>query len=396
MALKAVQFGAGNIGRGFTAQLFTESGYQVVFVDVVDEVVKLINQRRSYPIEIVGDNPQTVTITNVRAVHGSDRETVAVEIADASLVCTAVGVNVLKHVAPSIAMGIKLRADHGLTEPLNIIICENLLHASDFLRRCILESLPPEYESYVREHVGFVESSVGRMVPVMTEEQRRTDPLMILVEEYKKLPVDAKGFVGEIPDIVGFEPHDNFEAYVERKLFTHNCGHAIAAYLGYQRNYEYVWQSMGDPGVRRIVEKALAETGEALIKRHGFTHKEHQAHIDDLLSRFSNKALGDTVARVGRDPIRKLGRDDRLIGSAKLAMSCGITPTNVCLGTAAALAFDEPEDPAAVELQLLIHNQGLDHVFGTICGMSPHSALADLIREQMEVLKSGKWYEEAG
>ena len=393
MALKAVQFGAGNIGRGFTAQLFTESGYEVVFVDVVDEVVKLINHRRSYPIQIVGDNPQTVTISNVRAVHSSDREAVALEIADSSLVCTAVGVNVLKHVAPAIAMGIKLRADHGVTDPLNIIICENLLHASDFLRRSILESLPPQYESYVTQNIGFVESVVSRMVPVMTEEQQRQDPLMVVVEAYKKLPVAGMGFVGPIPDIVGFEPHDNFEAYVERKLFTHNCGHAIAAYLGYQRNYEYVWQSMGDPGVRRIVEKALAETGEALIKRHGFTQEEHQAHIDDLLNRFSNKALGDTVARVGRDPIRKLGHDDRLIGSANLALSYDITPTNVCLGTAAALAFDDFEDPAAVELQLLIHNRGLDHVFETICGISPDSALANLIREQTEVLKSGDWYE---
>ena len=393
MALKTVQFGAGNIGRGFTAQLFAESGYEVVFVDVVDEVVKLINQRRSYPIHIVGDNPQVVTITNVRAVNGGDREAVAMEVADSSLICTAVGVNVLKHVAPAIAMGIKLRADHGVTEPLNIIICENLLHASDFLRGCILEALPSEYESYVREHVGFVESSVGRMVPVMTEEQRAQDPLMILVEEYKKLPVASKGFVGPIPDIVGFEPHDNFEAYVERKLFTHNCGHAIAAYLGYQRHYEYVWQSMGDPGVRRIVEKALAETGEALINRHGFTPEEHQAHIDDLLNRFSNKALGDTVARVGRDPIRKLGHDDRLIGSANLCLSYAITPTSVCLGTAAALAFDDSEDPAAVELQLMIHSQGISRVFQTICGMSPSSPLADLIREQMEVVKSGDWYE---
>jgi len=289
-------------------------------------------------------------------------------------------------------MGIKLRADRGVTEPLNIIICENLLHASEFLRGCILESIPAEYEGYVRERVGFVESVVSRMVPVMTEEQRRQDPLMIVVEEYKRLPVAGKGFVGPIPDIVGFEPHDNFEAYVERKLFTHNCGHATAAYLGYLRNYEYVWQSMGDPGVRRIVEKALAETGEALIKRHGFAHEEHQAHIDDLLNRFSNKALGDTVARVGRDPIRKLGRDDRLIGSGNLALEYGITPTNVCLGTAAALSFDNPEDPAAVELQLLIHNRGLGHVFNRICGISPDSPLADLIREQMEVLKSGDWY----
>ncbi len=391
MALKAVQFGAGNIGRGFTTQLFTESGYEVVFVDVVDEVVRLINERRSYPIEIVGDHPETVTIRSIRAVNGKDREAVAREIADASIVCTAVGVNVLKHVAPAIAMGIKLRADAKGTDPLNIIICENLLHASDILRDYILEQLPPEYEQYVRANVGFVESVVSRMVPVMTEEQRRRDPLMVVVEEYKKLPVDRRGFVGEIPQIVGFMPYDNFEAYVERKLFTHNLGHATAAYLGYLRGHEYIWQAMGDEAVVAVMKAALAETGKAQIEKNGFTSEEHQAHIDDLLHRFANVALGDTVARVGKDPIRKLGPNDRMIGGAKLCLEYGITPTNVCLGTAAGLMFDNPDDQAAVQLQQMLQDKGLDHVFQTICGIEPDSELANLIRNQLEVLKSGRW-----
>src|SRR5665647_1315127 len=77
--------------------------------------------------------------SNIRAVNGTDREAVAREIADASILCTAVGVNVLKHVAPAIAMGIRLRADAGVTTPLNIIICENLLHASDI---CLLYTSP--------------------------------------------------------------------------------------------------------------------------------------------------------------------------------------------------------------------------------------------------------------
>jgi mannitol-1-phosphate 5-dehydrogenase len=391
MALKAVQFGAGNIGRGFTTQLFTESGYEVVFVDVVEEVVRLINERRSYPIEIVGDNPETVVIRNIRAVNGTDRDAVAREIANASLVCTAVGVNVLKHVAPAIAMGIKLRADAGVTDPLNIIICENLLHASDVLRGFILDQLPAEYEGYVRQCIGFVESVVSRMVPVMTEEQRQRDPLMVVVEEYKKLPVDRRGFIGEIPDIVGFMPYDNFEAYVERKLFTHNLGHATAAYLGYIRGHEYIWQAMGDEAVVAVVKAALAETGEAQIKKNGFTPEEHQAHIDDLLHRFANVALGDTVARVGRDPIRKLGPNDRMIGGAKLALEFGTTPTNVCLGTAAALMFDNPDDPSAMKVQSMIAESGVDRVFTEVCGIELDSELAQLIRAQLDVLRSGRW-----
>jgi len=387
---KAVQFGAGNIGRGFTAQLFTESGYEVVFVDVVDEIVRLINERRSYPIEIACENPQVVTITNIRAVHGNDPDAVAAEIKDAALVCTAVGVNALKHVAPIIARGIKLRADAAIAYPLNVVICENLLHASDILRGYILESLPLAYADYVHRNVGFVESVVSRMVPVMTEERRRQDPLLVVVEAYKRLPVDRKGFVGEIPQIVGFEPYDNFDAYVERKLFAHNLGHAVAAYLGWLKGYEYIWQGVGDPSVRGIVEGALAETGKALTLRYGFSPEEHQEHIDDLLDRFANAALGDTVARVGRDPVRKLGPDDRLIGSAKLAMSYDINPRSVCIGTAAALLYANPGDTAATRLQARIQKEGLSRVLETVCEVEPGSTLANMIREQYEVFKSGR------
>lgn len=388
---KAIQFGAGNIGRGFTTQLFVESGYEVVFVDVVDAVVDLINERRSYPIEIVGDNAETVIIKNVRAVNGKDREAVAREISDADLICTAVGVNVLKHVAPPIAMGIKMRADAGIETPINILICENLIHASNILRGYILEALPAEYEEYVKTHVGLVESVVSRMVPIMTEEQRAIDPLLVCVEDYKKLPVDKRGFIGEIPQIVGMMPYDNLEGYVERKLFTHNLAHAAAGYLGYLRGYEYVWQAVGDDVVLSKLRAALSETGVALIEKWGFAPEDHQAHIEDLLHRFANVALGDTCARVGKDPIRKLGLNDRVIGGANLALSYDIKPINVALVAAAGLVYDNVEDAAAVEIQKIIKEEGLDAVFERICGIDPKGELADLIRCQIEAVKTDDW-----
>lgn len=389
--LKAIQFGAGNIGRGFLAQLFTESGYEVVFSDVVDETVRLLNERRGYPIEIVGDGAETVNITNVRAVNGKDHDAVAQEIFGASILCTAVGVNVLKFVAPPIAMGIKLRADAKVTEPLNIIICENLLHASDIFRGYILDNLPAEYADYVHTHIGFVESVVSRMVPPLTDEQREKDPLMVVVEAYKKLPVSRKGFVGEIPEIVGFQPYDNFNAYVERKLFTHNLGHAVAAYFGYLRGHEYIYEAIADRDVLRVIKAALDETAEALIRKHGFTYEEHQAHVDDLLHRFTNVDLGDTVARVGKDPIRKLGPNDRLVGGAKLALEYGISPKYVCSAIAAALLFDNADDPAAVEIQKMIAEHDIDYVLQTISQIEPKSKLSVLIHQQFSVLKSGGW-----
>lgn len=384
---KAVQFGAGNIGRGFTGQLFSESGFEVVFVDVVPELVRLLNERRSYPIRIASDKPETIIVRNVRAVHGADTAAVAEEIKSAHLMCTAVGVNALPKVAPAIAAGVKARAEAGATEPINIIICENLQHMAEFLSGEVKKHLPPEFHAYLDEKVGFVESVVGRMVPVMTEEQKREDPLLIVVEPYKHLPVSKAGIKGEWPEIVGVEPKENFQAYVDRKLYTHNCGHAAAAYFGHLKGYHYIYQAMQDQQINAAVRAVLAETGEALIRKHGFSPEEHQAHVEDLLSRFGNVALGDQVARVGGDPIRKLGPEDRLVGAAKLAQEFGIFPKNVCKAIAAALHFDLPDDPTAPKLQEIVKTLGPAGALEEISKLPAESELSREIVRQYETVK---------
>jgi len=383
---KAIQFGAGNIGRGFTGLLFSESGFEVVFVDVVAELVKLLNERRSYPVRIACGNPTTEIVRNVRAVDGRDVECVAEEIKTADLMCTAVGVNVLPRIAPALAAGIKARADAGVSEPINVIICENLQNMAAFLKGEVAKALPPEYHAYLDEKVGFVESVVGRMVPVMTEEVRREDPLLIVVEPYKHLPVAKAGVKGELPKIVGVEPADNFQVYVDRKLYTHNAGHATAAYLGFLKGYEYVYQAMNDAQIEAAVRAALAETGEALIKKHGFSPEEHQAHIDDLLRRFANVALGDQVARVGGDPLRKLGPEDRLVGGAKLALEYGVFPTHLCKAIAAGLRFNPPGDPTASKIQQMLRSKGLRAALEEVSGLGEDSPLTSEIVRQYDLV----------
>lgn len=376
---KAVQFGGGNIGRGFTGQLFSESGFEVVFVDVVPDLVKLLNERGSYPIRIACEEPWTVQVDNVRAVDGRNATAVAAEIRTADLMCTAVGVNVLPHIAPTIAAGIEARATAGVGEPINIIICENLQNMGPFLKGEVRKALPAELHGYLEEMVGFVESVVGRMVPVMTNEQKTEDPLLVVVEPYKHLPVSRAAIKGDLPEIVGVEPQDNFQGYVDRKLYTHNAGHAAASYFGYLKGYEYVYEAVGDAQVNAAVRSVLSETGRALIRKHGFPPDEHQAHIDDLLSRFANVALGDQIARVGGDPLRKLGPDDRLVGGAKLALDFGVFPTSTCKAVAAALHFDPPGDRTAPRVQELLKERGVRGALEEISGLQQDSDLTDEI-----------------
>ena len=197
---KFVMYGAGNIGRGFIGQLFSSAGYKVGFVDINKEVISRLNLDGKYSVYTVTSESTVVdTVNNVYGIDGSDVELVSNEICSADIMATAIGVNVLKFIAKPIALGIEKRAKTD-AKPLNIIICENLIGADEYLKGLIIKEIP-HLEEYVNNNVGFVEASIGRMVPVMTEEKKAGNPLTVYVEPYNVLPVDKSAFKGEIPSI---------------------------------------------------------------------------------------------------------------------------------------------------------------------------------------------------
>lgn len=380
---KAIQFGAGKIGRGFLAQLLTQSGYEVIFIDINDRVVSLLNERKSYIIKIVGENPREVEVKDIRALDISQTEAVTQEIATADVVFTAVGANALESIAPVITRGLEKRADIKKDSPLNIILCENLIHAQEIFKQYVIKNAGHAYHEYLGTKVGFVAAIVSRMVPDLPARLRDIDPLMIVTEEYDKLPVDKTAVVGEFPEIKGIVPTDDLGALVEKKLFIHNAGHSLAAYLGYKKGYEYIYEAISDKNILSIVTGALRESSEALVRKHDFKPEALKKHIDDLMKRFGNKALADTVVRGARSPIRKLSFNDRLIGAARLALEYKITPDDLALGIAAAIGYDNEKDSEAIELQQLLKSEGIDAVLVKICGLQPSHELFSLIKHKV-------------
>lgn len=335
--MKALMYGGGNIGRGFISMLLSSSGYEVTVVDVVDTVVETLNKNGKYPVRIISNNGHTdIDVLNINAVDGKDGAAVAEAIASVDIMATAVGVNVLKFIIPNIVAGLKLRKERGLP-PFNIIICENLMDANKVLEKMIKEHLSEEEQAWFDQNIGLVEASIGRMVPVQTEEMKDGDPLRVCVESYGFLPVDKDAFKGEIPNIKNMVPFSPFDFYLKRKLYVHNLGHATCAYLGNILGLEYIYQSIDKDEVYLIVRGAMEESARALSKKYGVALEEILLHITDLLNRFTNAALKDTCQRVGGDPARKLSPDDRLIGSSKLALEMGMTPAYIAIGAAAGL-----------------------------------------------------------
>lgn len=378
----AIIFGAGNIGRGFMGQLFNESGYDLVMVDIDQVLLDALNRKNGYTIQLVdNENQASVQVKPVRAINSTNQLEVIETLCISDLGATAVGARVLPYIAPLVALGMKKRMERGVTRPINLILCENLKGAAQIFGEMVAGQLNPEERLYTENHLGLVDTVIGRMVPPPTSEMRQEDPGLILVEPYKELPVDRNGFIGAIPDVVGMEPIENFPAYTARKLYIHNCGHATLAYLGYLKGFEFGWQALQDGEIRQAVHQAMDEAKMGIVSRYGVTAGWLEAHITDLLHRFTNRALGDTVFRLGRDPVRKLSPEDRLVGAARLAEQAGVEPRGIARAIAAGYRFDPPEDPIAVELQQRINQNGFDQVLLEVSGISPEEPLAGWTRQ---------------
>ena len=376
---KAIMYGAGNIGRGFIGKVFSDSGYEVCFLDIMQDVIDEMNRRGEYTVRIVSNEGETdTTVRPVRAVNSTTEQAVQ-EIADCDIMATAVGVNILPRVAPAIARGVIARMEQS-GRPLNIILCENQLEVDVLMRGWLYACFNDEQKKWADENLGLVEPSIGRMVPPLTPEMRAKDKLLICVEPYCELPVDRDAFKGEIPDLVGLVPYSPFEFYIKRKLFLHNGGHALCAYLGNLKGYEYIWQAIADPEIREAARASMLACAHALIARFGEGVRENvESNVDDLLRRFQNRALKDTVARVGADPVRKLRRNDRVVGAALFCLEQGVDPSPIITGIVAALKFDRADDPTAPEIQKALREQGVEYVMQRYMSLQPDEPLYGMI-----------------
>lgn len=382
--MKAVMYGGGNIGRGFIGATLSQSGYEVTFIDVAEPVIQALQEKHAYPVRYVSsDGYEDVMIEHVTAVNGNDTEAAAEAIAACDIMATAVGARILKFIVPNIVAGLRKRWARG-DRPLNIIICENLNDANKILDGMLKEQLSVEEQKHFDEKVGLVEASIGRMVPVQTEEMKDGDPMRVCVERYGFLPVDLDAFKGTVPEITNMVPFAPFDFYIKRKLFIHNMGHATCAYLGGYIGRKYIYQSIEDPEILGIVENAMLESALALSKKYGVELNQLMLHITDLLGRFRNAALKDTCKRVGGDPARKLGAADRLIGAGLLCMEQGIAPAYIAVGAAGAVYRYLNE--AGTEQSLDVAVQTLRDV----SGLAADHPLTALVLEQYRLYLEGE------
>ncbi|MGY3871188.1 mannitol-1-phosphate 5-dehydrogenase [Aeromonas crassostreae] len=380
--MKTLHFGAGNIGRGFIGKLLADAEHQVTFADVNETLIDQLNHRQEYKVHVVGADQKLDVVRNVAAVSSAGHEVIA-RIITADLVTTAVGPNILDKIASTLAKGLQARFDAGNLAPLNVIACENMVRGTSHLKQEVLKYLPVAYHATLESCVGFVDSAVDRIVPPAAAND---DPLEVTVESFSEWIVDQTQFKGALPQVAGMEPTDNLMAFVERKLFTLNTGHSITAYLGKLMGYRTIREAIEDPVIRSKVRRAMEESGAVLVKRYGFDPRLHAAYIEKILARFANPYLVDEVDRVGRQPLRKLGPQDRLIKPLLGTLEYGLPNEGLQEGIAAALRYQDDQDPQARELQAAIEADGVAATLARVSGLDPVHPLVAAIAARYQAL----------
>lgn len=375
---KAVHFGAGNIGRGFVACFLHNSNYEVVFADVVPQVVDNLNNTKSYKvIEVGAEGTVENVITNYRAINSRTHPDALIdEIATADIVTCSVGPNILKFIANPIAQGILKRSDD--MKPLAVIACENMINATTNLADHIKDpkNTPADQLELHNNRVRYANSAIDRIVPA----QDADAGLSVKLEKFYEWVVEQLPFEGAHPEIDGINWVDDLQPFIERKLYTVNTGHATAAYHGYNRKKRTVYDALQDKEILAEVNKALANTSSLIVAKFHTPEDVQAAYVKKIISRIGNPHLEDAVERVGRAPLRKLGRKERFIGPAYELAEKGEDCSGLLDAAEMAFRFQRIEgDEESAELAEIMASKGADEIVSQVCGLQKSDKLFPMV-----------------
>lgn len=386
--MKAIVFGAGKIARGFIGQLLYLSKFEIVFVDVSHELVDKLNKDKTYHVHVLGDSTLDSDVSNYQALTFDNKEAIAKQLATSDISFVSVGGQNLKSVGNLIA---SIYNQYGVVKkPFNYITCENWKDSGSTLYNAIKENIKSEIQNDFEKYVGVSEAVIMRTATQPSEELSEKEPTGVWVQNYWYLPVDNKNYKGKALEINSMKLIDDFGNFLQQKMYTNNTSNAVIAYNGYLLGYNLIADATNSFEISKILDEAYNEINAILIKELSLNPEKQEDFAQKAREKYANYEIVDRIIRHGKDPIRKLGPDDRLIAPARMAYKHNIHPKVIIDTIAKAIMFDEVTDEAAQKLQKMRKEKGVGYVLQTISKLSKDEPLYhDVISRYDEIMEKG-------
>jgi mannitol-1-phosphate 5-dehydrogenase len=375
--MRAVHFGAGNIGRGFIGEILAANGFEITFVDVNETIIDALQQRKSYTIELADEDREQIFIEHVTGINNAKEPNAVVQaIVEADILTTAIGPAVLPRIAPLIAKGLDQRAINKNEQAIDVIACENMIGGSTFLKEEVEKY--SQQLTYLENYVGFPDAAVDRIVPM----QQHDDPLLVQVEPFCEWVVQEAAMKSTLR-LQGVQYVPDLKPYIERKLFSVNTGHATVAYTGALQGYETIDEAMRDHLVVIQLKSVLEETGKLLVAKWDFDPDEHEQYIEKIIQRFKNNYISDAIARVARTPLRKLGAQERFIRPVLELQMRNMQPFHLYETIGMIFNYHDPEDEQSQQLRELLEAANLSQVITEVTGVEDQR-IVEKIKQNIE------------
>jgi len=352
--MKAVHFGAGNIGRGFIGNILHDNGFDITFVDTNEQIIDQINKGKGYPVKLLDESQTKLWIDNVNAINSYNSKQVKEGLVECDLITTSVGASNLKNIASILKEALMIRSSK--KESIDILVNENIVNASELLKDEIKKICTNEEWESINKVAYFVNTAIDRQALSSEEENRE----VAVVEPYYEWVIDKNALNPNSKyQLKNVKLVKEMKPFIERKLFIVNAGHAAFAYLGALLGLKTIQETIQKRNCRLLVEKFMKQNKQYFLVEFGMKETELDQFIANTIKRHGNPVLSDDIHRVGRSPIRKLGRYDRLVAPVMELEDLGLNNDAGKRVIAAAYLYTNDNDSEAKKLQQIIENNGI-------------------------------------
>ena len=372
---KVLLFGAGASARGhLTPRMLDFCPCHITYIDKDKTLVDTLKNRSFEVVQLGLDgNDRICTVDDFEIYHSSEQNEIDRAFADADIVLTCVIAENLDDVSAKLAAAIEHFATTRPDKKLNVVACENLNHASSLLKELTIKRLSKKAAEICGNQIAFPDAVISRVVPIPK------NPLRIICEDYNEWYADKNAWLGEhsVAPFIGIS--DRLDALLERKLWIHNGGHATLAYAAWHKGFRYIHEAVQDSGIAEFATDAMREIGDCIICKHGFDTDEIREYEAELGKRGAIAEMKDEVRRVIRDPIRKLGIKDRLMGPLIYAYENGMKCDSLMKSVVNVLRYHDAGDAESVRMKNAIESEGASVFLAKTVGLDAFPGLAEQI-----------------